>query len=535
MSDITKIEPTALKFSDDQIDLIKRTICPGASDDELKLFLHQCRRTGLDPLARQIYAIKRWDGNQGREVLSFQTSIDGFRLVAERTGKYAGQVGPFWCGADGQWMDVWVSKTPPVAARVGVLRMDFKEPCYAVARFEAYAQRKKGGDLTAMWVKMPDLMVAKCAEALALRKAFPQELSGFYTGDEMDQADATEDAPRAEPAAVMSRPIGTERPAAAQAADPPKPSAPHKLDPLKGDTFEAWAKRFIACIDMVSDDDVLAQWRKLNQDVLAKIKHAATNATAMPNGGEVPARPQIYEGIQQAYGRVHDRAEAAKTDLARPAPAEPAGATSAGAGQGAATETKATGGATAGAGGASGELTGQPDIKLEKPYIKRTPAEYVAYALAWMQRVPDAATPDNAAIDARWSAERAIRNSLADKISENDMDLLHETRGEAKARAKAAPFIPAAASRLTEAQKLMVADGAPEDAMRGKPAAVTVTVTDYEKFLKWVAGLYKSAKDGEELERVHERDVAPRMDDLIPPDQDEVMGMYRRRERELAP
>ena len=144
-------------------------------DNEFDTFVEQAERLELDPFCRQIYAVKK-DGSR-MEVLC---TIDGLRIVAERSSKYAGQIPAMWCGNDGVWKDVWLEKTPPAACKIGVMRNDFAQPLYAVARFDSYNQG------TSYWTSMPDIMISKCAEALALRRAFPARLSGCYSDAEIN-------------------------------------------------------------------------------------------------------------------------------------------------------------------------------------------------------------------------------------------------------------------------------------------------------------------------------------------------------------
>lgn len=172
----------------EQTALISSTIAPGCSSAELQLFAYVCQRTGLDPFSKQIYAIKRnqkqKDGSY-KAVMSIQTGIDGLRVIAERTQQVDGSE-TFWCGPDGQWNDVWLGNNAPAAAKVVIYRKGASHPFVGVARFDDYKSDQS------LWTKMPSVMIAKCAEALALRKAFPADLSGLYSDAEMEQADAIE-------------------------------------------------------------------------------------------------------------------------------------------------------------------------------------------------------------------------------------------------------------------------------------------------------------------------------------------------------
>jgi phage recombination protein Bet len=163
-------------WTPEQTQLIATTIAPGCSSDELRLFAYACQRTGLDPFSKQIYAIKR--GGK----MTIQAGIDGLRAIAERTGELDGSHTE-WCGDDGQWADVWISAKPPAAAKTTIWRKGSSHPFTGVARFADYNAGQ------GLWSKMPAAMIAKCSEALALRKAFPANLSGVYSTDEMEQVE----------------------------------------------------------------------------------------------------------------------------------------------------------------------------------------------------------------------------------------------------------------------------------------------------------------------------------------------------------
>jgi phage recombination protein Bet len=183
-----------------QLELWTRTYMKGATADEVALFANVCRRTGLSPEMKQIYPVPREDKRTGITSFSFQTSIDGFRLIAERTGRYApGQQATYEYETQegiGKPTTRQYADRILISATAYVKKMTNDGTWHEVAAtafYDEYVQEfkdKESGKFiaTKFWLRMPHVMLAKCAESLALRKAFPAELSGLYTQEEMAQA-----------------------------------------------------------------------------------------------------------------------------------------------------------------------------------------------------------------------------------------------------------------------------------------------------------------------------------------------------------
>lgn len=147
-----------------------------ASENEVMAFAQYCAKKGLDPFSKHCYFIKDKRGK-----VSYQISIDGLRGRAEATGRYRGRLGPYWMGKDKEWRDYWAEDGAPLAARVGVLREGWSEPCWGFARFKSFCGVVQ--DYTP-WGKAPDNQLAKCAEAQALRAAFPEVCGGLYLSED---------------------------------------------------------------------------------------------------------------------------------------------------------------------------------------------------------------------------------------------------------------------------------------------------------------------------------------------------------------
>ncbi len=176
----------AVEHSEEEWTAFKATYGKGLTDAQFLVFRASARHLGLDPFARQITCWREGEG------ITLYTTIDGLRTVAARTGRLVAQYGPMWCGPDAKWVDAWIADEPPTAARFGVKVAGQEEPVWGVARFKSYS--KQGS----VWARYPDVMIAKVAESLALRRAFPNETSGLYSDVELTSVGETEALPQPE-------------------------------------------------------------------------------------------------------------------------------------------------------------------------------------------------------------------------------------------------------------------------------------------------------------------------------------------------
>jgi phage recombination protein Bet len=244
-------------------ELIRSQIAPGCPDQELSYFIKQCVRLGLDPVMRQAYFIKRW--SQGGDKWTFQVSIDGFRAVADRTGVYAGSD-----DASFEYHDETLSQ--PHAAHVTVWKMvqGVRCPFSASARWAEYFPGEKQGR---MWQKMPHVMLAKVAEALALRKAFPAQLSGVYAPEEMDQA--SRDAPLTQ---ADSKPDPQPKIRTAWARTAPEEHIDSPSAENLGQVIDTKTGEILPPLDLTPPEDPEDPKRQYTDDQLAAIAEATDGA-----------------------------------------------------------------------------------------------------------------------------------------------------------------------------------------------------------------------------------------------------------------
>ncbi|WP_261569332.1 recombinase RecT [Frankia gtarii] len=217
------------------------------TNEELAIFQHVAQRARLDPFAKQIYLVGRYDRRAGRDVYRPQTGIDGFRLIAQRSGRYAGRAGQQWCADDGVWRDIWVGTTPPTAAKVGVRHYDdhgVLHETWATVMFSEFEVTNKDGKPTGKWGTMPANQIAKCGEAAAHRTVFPDETAGLVVDEEMEKGDdeaRREHAAQMAEAAVRRAAIQHERIRAQVAGAPANPAERGAGSAPVDDDFAAFA------------------------------------------------------------------------------------------------------------------------------------------------------------------------------------------------------------------------------------------------------------------------------------------------------
>jgi phage recombination protein Bet len=172
-----------LQFTEQQEEMIRANFSTGATKSEFEVLMAIAKARKLNPLLKQVYFVKRKDKKLNKEVWSVQVSIDGLRAIAERTGTYDGQDEPEF-----EYVTTKEGERLITLARVKVYKKGVSRPFVGVARWDEYVQQYDGRP-TKFWADMPFTMLAKCAEALAIRKAFPEDSGGLYVAEELMQGE----------------------------------------------------------------------------------------------------------------------------------------------------------------------------------------------------------------------------------------------------------------------------------------------------------------------------------------------------------
>ena len=175
MTDLQKIDYSSREV----VSVLRNTVAQNATDAEFAMFVEYCRSTGLNPFKKEVWFIKtrgyqRRDGTMVEGKVQIMTGINGFLAIANRHPEYDGMENELLVDGQGKIM----------GATAKVYRKDRKFPSVATALMAEYYKPSPTGK-PGIWEQMPSIMIAKCAKALALREAFPQELNGLYTSEEM--------------------------------------------------------------------------------------------------------------------------------------------------------------------------------------------------------------------------------------------------------------------------------------------------------------------------------------------------------------
>lgn len=156
-----------VEYKKDEVELLRETVCRGATNAELAMFGNMCKATGLNPFKKEIWFIKSEKGG-----VQMMTGINGFLAIANKHPQF-----------DGMEVSLEEKDGKLISATAKVYRKDRQHPSVATVYLQEYFKPSKTG--YGMWEKMPRMMLQKVAKSVALREAFPQELNSLYTKEEM--------------------------------------------------------------------------------------------------------------------------------------------------------------------------------------------------------------------------------------------------------------------------------------------------------------------------------------------------------------